>query len=360
MYRVLQRRLLAVRLALTGRFRCPMPCEVERRAAQASSGAFVPSCQPDGSFSAMQCQQGGLCWCVDPRGREVPGVQQPGDTLTCGSAQLDCRSQRRLALSRLLSSGPLDPPGPLSSERTPGSPSAPCSALLQPLQDLLQEDGEGEPISFLTQLGEVLAGVFPSVGGALEALSRSSPGRLQENLFGGKFLKNAAGLNFSGAVGERGAGFQNLGLGQGLSVLVPVVRSCSRDHQSDVQIPRCTPSGLYQQLQCHRNQCWCVTPQGAEVAGSRTDAGTPRCPSRCERDRVLALTARSRLAAAARVYVPACSGDGGFLPLQCDGERCFCVDRQGVDAPSLTAGGDVSCESTEYNFDTIQNYYDTN
>ncbi|KAK0149114.1 Thyroglobulin [Merluccius polli] len=368
MYRILQRRLLAARLALTGSFRCPTPCEVERRAAQGSSGAFVPSCQGDGSFSPMQCQLGELCWCVDPRGREVPGTQQPGDTLTCGSGQLDCPSQRRLALSRLLSSGPLDPPGPLS-DRTPGSPRGPCSALLQPLMPLLQDEGAGEPVSFLTQLGEVLVGVFPSVGGALEALARSSPGRLQENLFGGKFLKNAAVFNFSGAVGERGS-FQNLDqrldLGQsalnqklvrlvsraledpGLPVLVPVVRSCSSEPHSEVQIPRCTPSGLYQQLQCHSAECWCVTPQGAEVAGSRTatGAGPPRCPSRCERERALALTARSLLAAAARVYVPACSGDGSFLPLQCDGERCFCVDHQGAETPSLAAGGDVSCPAT--------------
>lgn len=52
---------------------------------------------------------------------------------------------------------------------------------------------------------EVLHGVFPSVGDALEALARSSPRRLQENLFGGKFLKNAASFNLSGGVGLRGA-----------------------------------------------------------------------------------------------------------------------------------------------------------
>ncbi|CAL8248966.1 unnamed protein product [Lota lota] len=400
MYRVLQRRLLAVRLALTGRFRCPTPCEVERQGAQGSSGALVPSCQADGSFSPMQCQQGELCRCVDPRGREVPGVQQPGDPLACGSSQLDCPSRRRLALSRLLSSGPLDPPGPLSSDRTPGTPDGSCSALLRPLQDLVQEEGEGEPASLLTQMGEVLAGVFPSVGGALEALSRSGPERLQENLFGGKFLKNAAGFNFSGAVGERGSlqtllqGL-DLGLDQGLDqgldlgldlerralnqklvrlvsraledpgflsvlqrtlmghrhtdtlqqVLVPLVQSCSRDRDSGV--PRCTPGGLYRPLQCDPTECWCVTPRGAEVAGSRTPAGAgpPRCPSRCEREHALALAARGRGAAGADDYVPACSGDGGFLPLQCDGGRCFCVDRRGGEREaSGPAGGAVSCD----------------
>lgn len=64
---------------------------------------------------------------------------------------------------------------------------------------------EADPTSFLSRLVEVLHGLFPSVGGALQALARSSPRRLQENLFGGKFLKNAASFNFSGAVGARGA-----------------------------------------------------------------------------------------------------------------------------------------------------------
>uniref|UniRef100_A0A8C4ZFI8 Thyroglobulin n=1 Tax=Gadus morhua TaxID=8049 RepID=A0A8C4ZFI8_GADMO len=364
MYRVLQRRLLAVRLALTGRFRCPSPCEVERRGTLGSPGVLVPSCGADGSFSPLQCQRGGQCRCVDPLGREVPGVQQPGDALAC-SAEPDCPSRRRLALSRLLSSGPLDPPGPLSPDQTPGPPQGSCSALLRPLQDLLQE--EGEPAALLARLGEVLAGLFPSVGGALQALSRAGPGRLLENLFGGKFLKNAAALNFTGAVGGRG-GLQTL-LDQDRdqdqdqdrdqrALNQQLVRSVSRaledpgflsalqrtlmghTHTDTLQqpasalgVPRCTPGGLYQPLQCDPAACWCVTPQGAEVAGSRTPvgAGPPRCPSRCERERGLALAARSRRAAADEVYVPACTGDGSFLPLQCDGRRCFCVDPQGAE-----------------------------
>lgn len=69
---------------------------------------------------------------------------------------------------------------------------------------------EVEPTSFLSLLVEVLHGLFPSVGGVLRALAHSSPCRLQENLFGGKFLKNAAFSNFSGVVGQRGS----LGLDQ--------------------------------------------------------------------------------------------------------------------------------------------------
>lgn len=64
---------------------------------------------------------------------------------------------------------------------------------------------DADPISILTTLVEVLQGLFPSVGAALQALARSSPRRLHQNLFGGQFLKNAAAFNFSGAVGSQGA-----------------------------------------------------------------------------------------------------------------------------------------------------------
>lgn len=115
-----------------------------------------------------------------------------------GSGSADCPSQRRLALSRLFS-GPVQPPFKASSSRSPAS----CLSLLQPLIDLLPVDSD--PTSFLSQLIEVLHGLFPSVGGVLQALTRSTPRRFQENLFGGKFLKSAAAFNFSSAVGSQGA-----------------------------------------------------------------------------------------------------------------------------------------------------------
>lgn len=121
-----------------------------------------------------------------------------------GSGLGDCLSQRRLALSRLFS-GPADPP---LFESSYGRCSAYCIALVRPLRNLLPV--EMDPTSFLSRLVEVLQGLFPSVDGALQALARSSSRRLQEDLFGGKFLKNAAAFNLSGAVGSQGA----LGLDQ--------------------------------------------------------------------------------------------------------------------------------------------------
>ncbi|XP_068586092.1 thyroglobulin [Cebidichthys violaceus] len=382
-YRVLQRRMLGVRLALTGHFRCPSSCEEERRAAVETSSVHVPSCETGGAFSSRQCQQGGQCWCVDPTGRELPGTRQLGDSLVCSSGLADCLSQRRLALSRLFS-GPVDPPFRASSIRSPAS----CLSLLRPLREFLP--AEADPTSFLSHLVEVLHGLFPSVGGALRALARSSPRRLQENLFGGKFLKNAASFNFSGAVGARGAlgpdrlasqsvsiGLQkNRDLVQSISraledpaflsalqhtlrssssshssslqqVLTPLLHSCSEDEDSAaIFVASCTSSGGFQEVQCRDEECWCVDPLGREVAGSRTanGGGQPRCPSRCERERATALKVRGNMAAGAEILVPACSEDGDFLPLQCVGSRCFCVDADGRTMMTAGSTGDaVTC-----------------
>ncbi|XP_029959353.1 thyroglobulin [Salarias fasciatus] len=374
-YRVLQRRMLGVRLALTGHFRCPSPCEEERRAALEASSVFVPSCEAGGAYSSRQCQQEALCWCVDSTGTEIPGTRRQGDAPVCGSGPADCVSRRRLALSRLLS-GPVEPPPSQSS-----SGSSPCLSLLRPLGDLLP--AEADAASFLSQLVEVLHGLFPSVGGALHALASSSPRRLQENLFGGRFLQQLAASNVSAALGSEGAVTaeqfsarsistknQNLiqtvsrvlqdqnflsalqltvrGLSSSSShtlqqVLTPLLRSCSEEDGVSVFIPSCTPAGGFQEVQCGGGACWCVDPRGQEVEGSRTAGRRPRCPSRCEGERAAALRVSSQLSAGAQIYVPACSEAGDFLPLQCVGSRCFCVDAEGRTMIGGPTGGAITC-----------------
>uniref|UniRef100_A0A3B3U894 Thyroglobulin n=1 Tax=Poecilia latipinna TaxID=48699 RepID=A0A3B3U894_9TELE len=398
-YRVLQRRMLGVRLALSGHFRCPSPCEEERRAALESSSVFVPSCEADGRFSAKQCQQGALCWCVDPTGRELTGTRRPGDGLVCGEDELhhlvgccsrskrrtdspltpppgsgpaDCPAQRRLALSQLFS-GLVRPPQASSGSATL------CLSLLRPLRVL----GYSDPTSFLSRLVEVLQGLFPSVGGALEALTRSPAQRLQENLFGGKFLQNVAAFNYTGVLGPRGAvgvdqlSAQSLQENRDLvravsraledpaflSALSPVhhtsyrtgqnllgthifLRSCSEeeDDSSSLFVPRCSLSGGYQPVQCRDAECWCVNLQGQEAPGSRTAGWPPRCPTSCEMARANAMKVKSNMAAGAEIHIPACSEDGDFLPLQCVGDRCFCVDAEGRKMAAGPTGGAVTCE----------------
>lgn len=109
-------------------------------------------------------------------------------------------------------------------------------------------------------------------------------------------------------------------------------------------VPSCTFSGGFQEVQCRGGECWCVDPQGQEVAGSRTAGRRPRCPSRCERERATALKVKANMAAGAEIHIPACSEDGDFLPLQCVGSRCFCVDAEGRTMTAGPAGGAVTCK----------------
>lgn len=293
-----------------------------------------------------------------------------------GSGSDDCPSRRRLALSRLFSGSV----GPVSEASS--GPAASCLPLLRPLRDLLPE--EAEPASFLSLLTEVLHGTFPSVGGALEALTRSPPARLQENLFGGKFLKSAAAFNFSGVVGGLGPDQldpqslrlqrnQNLvrsvsraledpaflsALQQTLKslsspssapldqLLTPLLRSCSDEEEdsSSFFLPRCTPSGGFQEVQCQGPECWCVDYEGQEVDGSRTVGRPSRCPSPCERALITATKKKSNMAAGAELHLPVCSEGGDFLPLQCAGARCFCVDPEGNPTTEPTEGA-VTCKN---------------
>uniref|UniRef100_A0A673ATI0 Thyroglobulin n=1 Tax=Sphaeramia orbicularis TaxID=375764 RepID=A0A673ATI0_9TELE len=322
-YRVLQRRTLGVRFALTGQFRCPSPCEEERRAATEASSVFVPSCESGGSFSSRQCQQGGQCWCVDPTGREIPGTRQLGGSLVCLA---NCPAQRRLALSRLFS-GPVDPPQ-TSSARS----SASCQSLLLPLKDLLPI--ESDPTSFLTHVVQVLDGLFPSVGGALEAFARSSPRRLQENLFGGKFLKNAAAFNFSGAVGDRGAlGLDRLSSQDKLQKNQNLVQTVSRALEDSAFI-----SALQNLLM--------------GMSSSKSASLNQFILNKLIfifffwlSERAMALKVKGSLAAGAEIHVPACSEDGEFLALQCVGSRCFCVDTEGKSMAAGPTGGAVTCKT---------------
>uniref|UniRef100_A0A8C9G4S1 Thyroglobulin n=1 Tax=Pavo cristatus TaxID=9049 RepID=A0A8C9G4S1_PAVCR len=105
MYRILQRRFLGVQLATSGRFRCPSKCEVERYAAQRYQHAYIPSCDTDGGYTAVQCQQGGQCWCVDTKGQEVQGTKRRGQPPACGMCEVWKRGKYVLCMF-FISSGP--------------------------------------------------------------------------------------------------------------------------------------------------------------------------------------------------------------------------------------------------------------
>uniref|UniRef100_A0A669PA57 Thyroglobulin n=1 Tax=Phasianus colchicus TaxID=9054 RepID=A0A669PA57_PHACC len=428
-YRILQRRFLGVQLATSGRFRCPSKCEVEHYAAQRYQHAYIPSCDSDGGYTAMQCQQGGQCWCVDTKGQEVQGTKRRGQPPACGEEQT-CISERQRALSRIFygpagyfSQSNLFSTPDVQSEKRAGF-SRPCPPSFK---ELFLDSGLSSPIMqspYASQipglesiLSEAISGMFPSRELAQVALQfTANPKRFQENLFGGKFLKNMIQFNFTGALGTSGkysigqffteedATERNssqgllqsavafpLEISKGSSILsqalvgsfgrtvtlqdnqnmikflssvlelpefftflqqvISVPKSIAEDlgevvklalgskdcgeEPRDLFVPRCTKEGRYEEVQCYAGECWCLNTSGKEVPGSRIQGERPRCPSDCEKQRRNLQNLKQSLSAGSDLFIPSCTKNGDFLPLQCYGTNCFCVDLNGKTIPGI-------------------------
>ncbi|NXX77746.1 THYG protein, partial [Urocolius indicus] len=430
MYRILQRRFLGVQLAASGRFRCPSRCEVERAAALRYQHTYVPSCTADGAYAPAQCQQAGHCWCVDTNGQEVLGTRTRGQPPACGAEQR-CISERRRALSRLF----YGPAGYFSQRNlfsTPDMQSKKIAGFSRPcppsFKELFLDSGLSSPVTqnlyasqtsgLETILSEAITGMFPSRELAQVALQfTANPKRFQENLFGGRFLKNLIQFNFTGALGTSGkysigqffpeedvaAETFSLEVSKGSSILTkPLVGSFGRtvtlqDNQNmlkflssvlelpefftflqqvisvpksvaedlgevvklalgskdcneeprDLFVPTCTKEGRYEEVQCYAGECWCLDTSGKEVAGSRVQGKRPRCPTNCEKQRRSLQSLKQSLPAGSDLFIPACTEDGDFLPLQCYGTNCFCVDLNGKTIPGIRgkAGKPMQCPS---------------
>ncbi|XP_078297761.1 thyroglobulin isoform X1 [Panthera onca] len=438
LYRILQRRFLAVQLLISGRFRCPTKCEMERFTATSFGHPYVPSCRRSGDYEAVQCQRAGPCWCVDAQGEEIHGTRRQGERPSCAEDQ-SCASERRQTLSRL-HFGPsgyfsqhglfLAPEGRPVSQRVARFATS-CPPLVKELfvdSGILHPMGEGQGKQFSaseTLLREAIGAIFPSRELARLALQFTvDPKRLQQNLFGGKFLVNVGQFNLSGALGTKGTfnfsqffqqfglpGFQNggtylaakalsLGLDSNPAAEPPEasVKGAARNRPTvgsfgfeinlqenqnaltflasllelpefplflqhaisvpediakdlgDVMetvlssqgcgqtpgslfVPLCSAEGGYEDVQCFAGQCWCVDSRGKELSGSRVRGGRPRCPTECEKQRARMQTLEGSQPAGSSLLVPSCTSEGHFLPVQCFGSECYCVDPEGQPIP---------------------------
>nr|XP_033789280.1 thyroglobulin isoform X2 [Geotrypetes seraphini] len=440
MFRILQRRFLGVQLVISGRFRCPTECEVQRFTASHFGESFVPSCDENGEYQPVQCQRGGQCWCVNSKGREIYGTRRQGALPKCEKGQ-DCVSERRRAQSRLFYGitghfsqrnvfvAQDEKPEPPKSDAPPKSY---CSyfkelflnsGLLLPILD----QWDANPLMVAPVLSEAVGGLFPSRDLLRLALQlTSNPKRFQQNLFGGKFLKNISRFNFTGALGPRGKFnfsqfFQQIGLtgmysggnfvelaklfsseedsyltkesanfskesfrlnqsivdnferrvnlqenqnvlrflaslleskelftflqqiisvpehvvGDLAETVKNVLQSggCDERDPTEIFVPACTKDGQYEDIQCNAAECWCVDTEGREIAGSRTQGKRPRCPTECEKERQRLQISKKSQPVGSDLFVPSCTEEGRFTPVQCAGKNCFCVDLRGRTVP---------------------------
>ncbi|XP_051015534.1 thyroglobulin isoform X2 [Acomys russatus] len=452
MYRILQRRFLAIQLVISGRFRCPTKCEVEQFAATSFGHPYIPSCHRNGDYQAVQCQVEGMCWCVDAQGLEIPGTRQQGQPPSCAEDQ-SCASERQQALSRLYfeSPGYFSPQDLLFSEDRPVPASGARLDISCPptIKAVFVDSGllrsmAVEQYQQLSASGSLLRdairAIFPSRELAGLALQfTTNPKRLQQNLFGGTFLLNAARFNLSGAIGTRSTFnfsqfFQQLGLPgfqdgdrtTDLAKLLPVgldsnstpetLRASEKtvavnkpvvgtfgfkvnlqENQNALKflasllelpeflvflqravsvpediardlgdvmetvfsaqackqtpgrlfVPSCTAGGSYEDTQCYAGECWCVDSRGKELSGSRVRGGRPRCPTKCEKQRAQMQSLARSQPAGSSFFVPTCTSEGDFLPVQCFNSECYCVDAEGQAIPGTqsTIGELKQCPS---------------
>lgn len=355
----------------------------------------------------------------------------------CLGEEQGCISERRRALSRIFHG----PAGYFSQHNlfsTPDMQSEKISGFSRPcppyFKELFLDSGLSSPVvqsPYVSQipgleitLSEAITGMFPSRELAEVALQfTANPKRFQENLFGGRFLKNLIQFNFTGALGTSGKysigqfflqedvvdgdNIQSLlelaevskessilskplvgNFGRTVTLqdnqnkmkflssvlelpafftflqqVISVPRSIAEDlgevvkialgskdcgeEPRDLFVPTCTKEGRYEEVQCYAGECWCLDTSGKEVPGSRVPGKRPRCPTDCEKQRRNLQNLKQTLPAGSDLFIPSCTEDGDFLPLQCYGTNCFCVDLNGKTIPGISgkAGKPMQCKS---------------
>nr|XP_055066345.1 thyroglobulin isoform X1 [Misgurnus anguillicaudatus] len=348
MYRILQRRYLAVQLSVSGRFRCPTPCESERASSAQAGNFFVPSCTDTGDYVPTQCQAGGQCWCVDAEGKEIFGTRQYG-VPECSSGVKNCPSERRQALSRLFNGPAGDNVFSFSKENR--SLLGSCSP---EFQELLANSGLLQTLPELASpnvgdiLAEVLQGMFPSGALALKALALApNPKRLQENLFGGKFLKNAGNFNFTGTLGTRGTlsftqVFSQIGLTQVAKDFALLAKTFS-DNSASLNLDREISDAFGRSVNLKNNQevikLVSLTLENQHFLTTLRDAIKQL---KAEENTQLGQLFRAifkksqsdlckSVSSTLTPYVPQCTKEGRYQEVQCQGSECWCVDSRGME-----------------------------
>uniref|UniRef100_A0A8C7FJA6 Nidogen 2 n=1 Tax=Oncorhynchus kisutch TaxID=8019 RepID=A0A8C7FJA6_ONCKI len=317
-------------------------------------GAFVPQCDEQGQYRALQCHGStGHCWCVDSRGQERAGTRtlprtpptncdRPGETCsdTCGCdhssdggfhPQKNCVSVCAFVSEHLL---------PVSTDHTE-RPKTQCEHHRDSVQTTSPE-GYSIVEGFLPQCDEQ---------GQYRALQcHSSTGHC--------WCVDNMGQERAGTRKPPGTGQPNCDEPD----LPERAKTHCEQHKDSVQtispegypipgvfVPECDEQGQYRALQCHGStgHCWCVDSRGQERAGTRKGPGTsqPNCdePGRnpvvpptqrpetvCERWRASLVDHYGGLPGPNH-YLPQCDPQGQFNPIQCYGDSsyCWCVDRDG-------------------------------
>ncbi|KAM4729652.1 SPARC-related modular calcium-binding protein 2 isoform 2-T2 [Anableps anableps] len=188
---------------------------------QAKKQAFVPVCNPDGTYSEVQCHSyTGYCWCVTPNGRPISGSSVVNKKPRCQGSKQD-----RVA--------PVEPrPGPKLERGTSTDPKPEPIAVEPPSPP--EEEDVTSPYPDLWAV---------HLNSNRQNRSRTSPSSCDQEQ--------------QSAQEER------------------------RQHNNDaVFVPDCAQGGFYKPVQCHPSTgyCWCVlVDTGRPIPGTSTRYEQPKC-----------------------------------------------------------------------------------
>ncbi|XP_054841882.1 thyroglobulin [Eublepharis macularius] len=348
MYRILQRRFLGVRLATSGRFRCPSKCETERFSAVRFQQSYRPSCDESGAFESTQCLPDGQCWCVDSKGKEILGTRSHGQRPACGDEHA-CASERQRALSALF----YGPVGHFSQHHLFSAAEEPqktakfsrsCPPSLKELfvdsgllSSVIDTPDASQLLALESILSEAIRGLFPSRELAQVALQfTSNHKRFQENLFGGKFLKNLVQFNFTGALGTNGKFnleqfFQQIGRSDGFAE--PTRQIASKVPNFSLSQPLINSFGQTVNLQDNQNAVKflaSVLEAPEFFTFLRHIISIPESIAEDLGDIVkIVLRSQDCKEQAKNLFVPECTEEGKYKDIQCYAGDCWCVDSNG-------------------------------
>ncbi|CAH2285956.1 Hypothetical predicted protein [Pelobates cultripes] len=364
-YRILQRRFLGVQLIISGKFRCPSICEVQRFTASSMGDVYTPSCTDNGDYEPAQCQVGGQCWCVDSKGREIYGSRIQGESPNCNNHQ-DCSTSRRQALSSLFF-GPTGHFGQnslfvtqeeelgtkINTNHCPSyiSESYQKSGLLIPISEKFKNT-QPKLENFIS---DMVNGLFASRNLIQVALKSKSNFKIfQQNLFGGKYLKNMAGLNFTGSVGTRSKFnfsefFQQIGLtgmysGGNFIELAKLFSSeensyltkeSSNFSKQSFELSQPIQGSFGQTVNLKENQNRVTLFESILEQEEFTTLlrKVISFPPKISQDisEAVQIVMQSKNCEKRNLdgFVPTCTEDGRFNEIQCSKSECWCVDYQG-------------------------------
>ncbi|XP_022806051.1 uncharacterized protein LOC111343164 [Stylophora pistillata] len=324
------------------------PCERERKSATDKHvvGRWVPQCQEDGSYYPVQCTTGYDCWCVDDNGREIQGSRRRGwpDCDQPEKRQPKCRRHFKAALLRLLP-GRFVPRCKADGSYDPTQ----CAGSV-----CLCVDSRGIAIPgtskarFKQQNCESQGWRLTTCQRHFQQASRSSSVYTPKCRPDGRYKDVQCYGSTCFCVGRNGL---DLGLNRTLLPQLPTCpltpdsdppsrpqTPCERRRNAalrspDTFAPFCTPDGSFDPVQCRGLMCYCVDRDGKTIEGTdiprpyRPECYGPK-PSKCQEAYLSAL--RRYLPGR---FLPRCTSDGKFEPVQLFGPDAYCVNAEGNEIP---------------------------